>query len=90
MTPGDSKQEYNLILTRNAIRHLQLRRAWNKAFAAEPLSDYKDIMLKRVSVLQSRFEDMCHEASDGHAVVNMTKWISYFSYGIAFFADALH
>ncbi|KAK7464844.1 hypothetical protein VKT23_006049 [Stygiomarasmius scandens] len=82
MTPGDSKQEYNLILTRNATRHLQLRRAWNKAFAAEPLSDYKDIMLKRVSVLQSRFEDMCHEAPDGHAVVNMTKWISYFSFDL--------
>ncbi|THU84459.1 high nitrogen upregulated cytochrome P450 monooxygenase 2 [Dendrothele bispora CBS 962.96] len=82
MTPRDHKQEYNLILTRSTTRHAQLRKAWNKAFAADPLLDYKEILLEKILVLQSRLEDMCRENPEGKANVNMTKWIEYFSFDL--------
>ncbi|KAF5362880.1 hypothetical protein D9758_007046 [Tetrapyrgos nigripes] len=84
MSPKEAYQkEYDLILTRSSARHAQLRKAWNKAFAAEPLADYREVLFKRIALLQSRLEDICREAGRNRgATVDIAEWINFFSFDL--------
>ncbi|KAI3597833.1 cytochrome p450, partial [Moniliophthora roreri] len=77
ITPSKDKGNYSLIGQRDSNRHAQLRKAWNRAFSAEALLDYQDILVKRARELASRLEATYRE---GQKQVDIAKWISYFSF----------
>ncbi|KAH7931072.1 cytochrome P450 [Leucogyrophana mollusca] len=82
LTPASEQQKesYSLIGCRNPVRHAQLRKAWNKAFAVSPMKDYEDLMMLRAVQLMERLEQFCRERPDGVGRVDLAKWISFFSF----------
>ncbi|KAK7056360.1 hypothetical protein VNI00_002914 [Paramarasmius palmivorus] len=79
ITPSNSRNQgnYSLIGQRNSLRHAQLRKAWNRAFSAEALLDYQDIVVNRARELANQLEAAC-KRNEGQ--VDIAKWISYFSF----------
>lgn len=60
--------------------HSQLRKPWNKAFSAGPLSDYDQILVSSAGELLRHLEDACSASPDKVAHIDISKWISYFSF----------
>jgi cytochrome P450 len=70
-----------LIGQRDPVKHMHQRKPWNRAFSSAALKEYEIIVAKRTRQLLGRLENSVLESDrkDG-AVLDMTKWFSYFSY----------
>ncbi|GJJ07635.1 hypothetical protein Clacol_001839 [Clathrus columnatus] len=68
------------ISIRDLELHHQLRKPWNKAFSSGPLSDYDQILVSSAGELLRHLEDTCSASPDKIAHIDISKWISYFSF----------
>ncbi|KAH7915811.1 cytochrome P450 [Hygrophoropsis aurantiaca] len=82
LTPASEqeKETYSIIGCRNPVRHAQLRKAWNRAFAVAPMKDYEDLMMLRAIQLVERLEGFCRQRPDGVGHADLAKWISFFTF----------
>ncbi|KAH9959236.1 high nitrogen upregulated cytochrome P450 monooxygenase 2 [Russula dissimulans] len=70
----------SLIGQRDPVKHMHQRKPWNRAFSSAALKEYEIVVAKRTRQLLGRLENSVLESDrkDG-AVLDMTKWFSYFS-----------
>ncbi|THU97993.1 cytochrome P450 [Dendrothele bispora CBS 962.96] len=78
ITPSKDKGNYSLIGQRDSGRHAQLRKAWNRAFSAEPLNDYAELLFSRANELALSLGNAGRDRRNEN--VNIAKWISFFSF----------
>ena len=64
---------------RDSVLHAQLRKPWNRAFTAEPLKDYEQLVIRRVLELNALLEDVCNINKGGIGRVNIAKWVNSFA-----------
>ncbi|KAF9058884.1 hypothetical protein BDP27DRAFT_1239864 [Rhodocollybia butyracea] len=77
ITPKKNPGSFNLINTRDLSHHAQLRKTWNRAFADEPLSDYREIWIRNVEVFMGELEKQC-AAGGGYGVLDVARSINLF------------
>ncbi|KAF8899774.1 cytochrome P450 [Gymnopilus junonius] len=76
---GNSKGYDTLIDLRDSVLHAELRGPWNKAFGAEPMKTYEELLIRRIVELNDRLKKAC---SRGTAQVDMAKWPSCFTFDL--------
>lgn len=73
---GDLKGFDTLIAIRDTAIHAEMRAPWNKAFTAEPMKTYEELLVPRIIELNDRLRKVC---SKGTAQVDIAKWLSCFT-----------
>jgi len=81
---GGNSEYDSLIDVRDNSIHAQLRKPWNKALGGEPLKDYEGLLIGRVSELRDLLKAECVEGKDQVGHVDISQWLSYFSYVLFF------
>ncbi|PPQ68715.1 hypothetical protein CVT26_003621, partial [Gymnopilus dilepis] len=88
---ADTRGYDNIVDLRDSVLHAQLRKPWNRAFTAEPLKDYEQLVIRRVVELNALLEDVCNLNKGGIGRVDIAKWVNSFAYDLmgdmAFSAD---
>lgn len=72
-------KDLNLIAVRDMNKHAQLRKVWNKAFAAGPVKDYEDLLIGRVTQLSEVIESHCKRSVGEVGGVDLARFISQFA-----------
>ncbi|KDR72623.1 hypothetical protein GALMADRAFT_757265 [Galerina marginata CBS 339.88] len=89
---GDSKDYDSIVDVRDSVIHTELRKPWNKAFSAEPMKDYEELLIERVVHLNRRLKEVCAAGENGTGRIDIAKLISCFAYdfmgSFAFGADS--
>ncbi|KAI9507521.1 high nitrogen upregulated cytochrome P450 monooxygenase 2 [Russula earlei] len=69
-----------LLAQRDPVKHLHLRKPWNRAFSSAALKEYEVILASRTRQLVNCLGDLVHESgrNDG-AVLDIAAWFIYFS-----------
>lgn len=70
----------HMIGVRDLKRHAELRKPWNKAFGTEPMKDYEETLLTRVSILENCLQEICDAGEGGVAQVDVKAWASFFAF----------
>ncbi|KAF8153962.1 cytochrome P450 [Crassisporium funariophilum] len=77
----EAQKDYdNIVDLRDPDIHAQLRKPWNKAFTAEPMKDYEELLIPRVMQLISQLKEVCAKSNSGVGSVDMAKWVSCFAF----------
>ncbi|EJD43305.1 cytochrome P450 [Auricularia subglabra TFB-10046 SS5] len=82
---GKNKKVGSHVLNeRDAVRHLERRRVWSRAFSPQALRAYEADVVRRAGMLADGLEAQAGVA-DGHlvpAAIDISKWISCFSFDV--------
>ncbi|KAF8904735.1 high nitrogen upregulated cytochrome P450 monooxygenase 2 [Gymnopilus junonius] len=82
ITPTSQKNKANsLISARDLQHHAKLRKPWNKAFGLAPMIDYTELVINKSFELNKLLLGMCRLSCDKTGHVDLSKWISLFSFG---------
>ncbi|KAF8899781.1 cytochrome P450 [Gymnopilus junonius] len=74
---GESNGLDSLISSRYTAVHAELRVQWNKAFSAEALRNYEELLIPRLVEFNNHLKKACGK---GTAQLNIANWISRFTY----------
>ncbi|CCM05245.1 uncharacterized protein FIBRA_07455 [Fibroporia radiculosa] len=77
---GEKTIKGNLINTRNTQHHAEERQVWNRAFSTASVKKYEPIVIRRAAQLVEALKTKCGEAETKGAQVNMSDWLSFFSF----------
>ncbi len=65
---------------RSIAEHLERRKVWNKAFNSTSIKEYEPILKARVLQLVTELENRCITATAQGVELDLSQWLSYFTY----------
>lgn len=80
-TDTEKEKNYGSVIdVRDSAIHAYLRKPWRKAFSAEPMANYENMLIPRVHELNKCLKDVIRKSGGAVGKTDASRWINYFAY----------